>query len=88
MTNLSKLSGINIVLDEGVFPEGEEVIKGEISPRVTTQLKDLPLGEVLTVILRPMNLVWRIEGNEKEGFIWITSPEIMSKEGSEWEGGF
>ncbi len=104
MRYLSKVSGINIVLDENVFPIGfegegeaapaaavpipdeeaaitdaqapveEKVTLGDISPRVTIRLKDIPLIEALDVILRTKGLNYRLE----ENIIWITTEENLA----------
>ncbi len=144
LRQLSKLSGINIVLDESVFPFEEETLReipaafeeefpaenpapyeeglrpdgggrptlllaqdwpgdrprmgapgprppggstaaapaarteetvtlGTLSPRVTIQLKDIPLIEALDVILRTKGLDYKIE----ENIIWITTIENL-----------
>ena len=73
---LSELSGLNIVLDESVFPGGEGLMPGQTSPRVTIDLDDLPLIEALKTILRAKNLVYRIE----ENLVWITTRERMAME--------
>ncbi len=70
---LSEIIGVNIVLDEGVFSEDGKVIQHGISPRVTVDLKDLPLIDALTIILRAKDLIYRIE----ENLIWITTPDRM-----------
>ena len=74
---LSEVSNVNIVLDESVFPRGESGEGAGTSPRVTIDLKDLPLIEALSVILRAKNLVYRLERN----LIWITTAGNMAREG-------
>ena len=73
---LSGLGGLNIVLDESIFPVGEQLMPGQTSPRVTIDLDDLPLIEALTITLRAKNLVYRIE----ENLVWITTTEGMAME--------
>ncbi len=73
---LSEISGVNIVLDESVFPSAGEILEEQTSPRVTIDLDDLPLIEALTVILRAKNLAYRME----ENLIWITTHERMARE--------
>lgn len=69
----SEMTGVNIVLDESVFPIGQEAIEGQPLPRVTIQRKDVKFREALAAVLRPKNLVYRLE----EHLIWITTPERM-----------
>lgn len=77
LTYLSEVSGVNIVLDEEVFPDVEGApAEGQTSPRITIDLQDLPLIEALRVILRAKNLVHRME----ENLVWITTPERMAAE--------
>ena len=73
---LSGLSGLNIVLDESVFPVGEELMPGQTSPRLEIHLNNLPLIQALETILRVKNLVYRIE----ENLVWITTRERMAME--------
>lgn len=73
---LSEVSGVNIVLDEAVFPAEGVILGGRVSPRVTIDLENLPLMEALTVILRAKNLAYRLE----ENVIWITTAARMAKE--------
>ncbi len=75
LKSLSEISAINIVLDKEVFPEGTEVLEGQASPLVTIELFDLPLIQALTVILRPKELVYRMQ----EDCIWITTPEKIGE---------
>ncbi|MCK4325825.1 hypothetical protein KAW55_03645, partial [bacterium] len=70
---LSEISGVDIILDETVFPSGEE--GGGPFPRVTIRLKDVPLIEALDVILRTKGLRYRLE----ENVIWVSTPENLDR---------
>ncbi len=70
---LSEASGVDIILDETVFPSGEG-LEGPF-PRVTIRLKDVPLIETLDVILRTKGLRYRLE----ENVIWVSTPENLDR---------
>ena len=73
---LSEVGGVNIVLDEQVFPEDAQVSEGQTSSRVTIDLDNLPLIQALEAILKGKTLRYRLEKN----LIWITTPERMAME--------
>ncbi len=73
---LSEVGGVNIVLDEQVFPEDAQVSEGQTSSRVTIDLDNLPLIQALEAILKGKILRYRLEKN----LIWITTPERMAVE--------
>ena len=73
LSYLQQVSGVNIVLNEAIFPR-EEVGMGSAegpSPRVSLHLTDIPLIEALDLMLRTKGLAYRLE----ENIIWITTPE-------------
>ena len=73
---LSEVGGVNLILDEQVFPVDEQDAEGRTSPRVTIDLDNLPLLEALEAIFKGKTLRYRLEKN----LIWITTPERMAME--------
>jgi len=71
---LSEINEVKIVLDESIFPPGEEFVEGQISPRVTIDLEDISLLEVLDTTLRLKGLTYKVE----KDFIRITSQEKVT----------
>ncbi len=81
LSYLQQVSGVNIVLNEAIFPR-EEAGMGPVagpSPRVTLRLTDIPLIEALDLILRTKGLAYRLE----ENIIWITTPREIGMGGME-----
>lgn len=73
---------INIVLDNRVVaPAGAAVAKPYVTDGKVGYLKrtDFPLRDVLTALLRPLNLSWVIQQN----YVWVTTPQNIRHEAFE-----
>ena len=75
---------VNITVDHrAVVPGGERIPQGQPEPPFVTtghvpyiNLKNVSLSQGLDSMLRPMNLSYSVE----DGFLWISSPELIEQE--------